>query len=69
MFDSLWKNNSIEPEVQALHFAKKETKEKEAMEEIFKELQEGIKRKKVKLSDLEVKVLDLEMWRKTNFPA
>jgi len=69
MPDSLGKHDKIGPEVSALHFAKKYTREKEAMEEIFKELQDAIKRKKVKLYDLEIKVLDLEMWRKTNFPA
>jgi len=66
MEDSLSKQD-IGQEVQALHFSKKEVTEKKAMEEIFKELQEGIKRKKVKLSDLEIKVLDLQMWRKINF--
>jgi len=68
MVDSLWKNNSIEPEVQALHFAKKEAREKKAREEIFKELQEAIKSKKIKLSDLNIKVLDLEVFKKINLP-
>jgi len=63
----LSKEDIIDSEVSALHFTKKEVREKEAMEEIFKELQERIKRKKVKLSDLEIKVLDLQMWRKINF--
>jgi len=59
MEDSLSKLDIIGPEVRAVT-------EKKAMEEIFKELQEGIKRKKVRLSDLEIKVLDLQMWRKIN---
>ena len=55
------KHDKIGPEVVALHFAKKRALQEEAMEEIFKEVLEGIKRKKVKLSDLEIKVLDLDM--------
>ena len=68
MPDSFWKHDKIGPEVVALHFEKKRAHQKEAMEEIFKELQEAIRRKKLKLSDLEIKIFDLEMGRKLNPP-